>query len=334
MKYRFNYTELVCHVAENADITGVLSRLSTQVVLGITIATVYALFATLRAYPNIAQVLRNIVLALNGVSVLYAIMLASVGLATRHQMNWFHARFLLDAPSFAANSVLFTALAVPGYFTRHWFIIPSIIVLFILMIASFMEWEKLYGAALIALPGCYDEMFLKDVHEYASIEFGVYVGICFVLAIFNPEIPHHVDIGHDNDDNDDNILWRWIKTTCRRWSTRIWNSLAVVALLALTIVTGYEMHYSSSDYRLLQRLLTDAAPVATFGQIIPLATVCIAVALTYAIHFDVNGRSRRQFSALSTRLAALVRRMRGQKIGSVADIELGLRDRHTVYDTR
>ncbi|KAK5724934.1 hypothetical protein LTR17_013423 [Elasticomyces elasticus] len=328
MNDHFNYTNPACHVAENSDITGVLSRLSTQVVLGITIATVYALFATLRAYPNIAQVLRNIVLALNGVSILYTIMLASVGLATRHQMNWFHARFLLDAPSFAANSVLFTALAVPGYFTRHWFIIPSIIILLILMIASFMEWEKLYGAALVALPSCYDERFLKEVHGYAAAEFSVYLVICFALAILNPEAPHQINIGFDN------ALWQWIKLTYRRWAWWIRNGLAVTALIAFTIVTAYEMHYSYSDYHLLQRLLTDAAPVATFGQIIPLATVCIAVALTYAIHFDVNGRSRRQFSALGTKLAALVRRMRGQKTGSVADIELGRRDRHTVYDTR
>ncbi|KAK3629048.1 hypothetical protein LTR56_018284 [Elasticomyces elasticus] len=320
MDYHFKGSDLACSVYENADITGTLMRISTEVPLGVTIVTVYAYFATYRAQPDVAKILRDIALFVNAVSLLYAIVLVSIGLGTRHTMNWFHARFLLDPPSFAADSILFTALAVPGYFTRHWFILPGVFIHFGLMIGLLVEWTRLYKVALIEKPGCYDERYLKDVWIYSSVDFALYVVICFMLAFFNRDIPpendnannnvnddldddvdndvddDHNDDGNEGNDNNDNVnnpnvLRRWTTMIVRRrWPRWVWTLLTVLALIAFTVVAVVEICFSFVDYNLLHPFLISPAPIATFGQVVPLVTVCAAAALAYIIHFDIHGK--------------------------------------------
>ncbi|KAK4900983.1 hypothetical protein LTR27_002166 [Elasticomyces elasticus] len=361
MSYHFKGTDLACGVEENPDITGTLLRISTQVPLMITIITVYTYFAICLAHrhPNVANTLRDIALFINGVSLIYAIVLVSIGLGTRHTMNWFHARFLLDPPSFAADSVLFTALIVPGYFTRHWFILPGVFIHFGLMIGLLVEWTRLYKAALIDKPGCYDARYLKDVWIYACVDFVLYVVICFMLAFFNREITpendnannnvdddvdddveddvddDHNDDGNERNDNNDNVnnpnvLRRWTTMVVRRrWPRWVWMALTVVALIVFTIVAVVEISFSFGDYNLMHSLLISPAHIATFGQVVPLVTVCAAAALAYIIHFDINGLATRQLCALGRRVAASmgwVGRQQGVQGRSAPDVELRVLD--------
>ncbi|KAK5736531.1 hypothetical protein LTR17_007350 [Elasticomyces elasticus] len=299
MGYHMDLENPVCKMTQDPDMSGPFSRDAAIIAALATIITIFAHFITRKPYTNLAGRFSDIALYITGFSLAYAIVLASAALYNQRTTNWFDARFLFDSPSLAANSVLFTALAVPGYFTRNIYIIPGVVVHFSLMIALFVAWIRTYLVAFKNQPGCYDKQYLVDVCIYASVDVVVYVGICIALAICNREIPQRNNVGEedkDKDDEDDDIndqdgkdngIRRWYtKGFWRRWG---WSILTVATLLAFTAITALEIGWSWSDYNALRGFLIDPPPVAAFGQIVPLATVCALIALAYCMHFDVNG---------------------------------------------
>ncbi|KAK4961807.1 hypothetical protein LTR10_002299 [Elasticomyces elasticus] len=275
MGWDFDFKNAMCALKDDSDFSGKGVRTAAQVSVIATIITAYAILATTTSYPEIAKILRNVIQYMNSLSLAFAILLIVVGWAEGQNTNWFHVRFLMDSASFAADSVLFVALVVPDYFTQSVLTIPGIVIYLGLIIPFFVDWTRMYGAALLERPGCYDEDLLEAMWIFSSINLALFVIICIVSAWLNrtaiPKQPNDTEAAAP------------IPMTRKRLI------ITTVAIVPFTMVTAAEIYWSSRDYDLLRPLLHQPSPTWTLGQILPLATVSLGVALTYWVAFDVDG---------------------------------------------
>lgn len=210
-------------------------------------------------HSDLASKLRDMIISLNGLSIFFACTILCSGWALSDTTNWFNMRFLLDSASFAADSVLFVAITIPGYFVRSLLIIPGLMLYLALIVSLFVHWARVYGAELKSRPGCYSKRMLTDMWIFASINITVVIITSLLLGIYH------------------------------RSSTSKLHSRVKIVILFPTVTTCVELYWLFSDYDYLKPLLLAPEASWTLGQIMPLAMIIGGILYAFWTVFDVDG---------------------------------------------
>lgn len=222
----------------------------------------YAILLSECQHSYLADKLRNMIIGLNGLSLFFACTLVCSGWVLSDSTNWFHQRFLLDSASFAADSVIFVAIAIPGYFTRSLLVVPGLILYFVLIVSFFVHWTRVYIAELQSKPDCYSKRMLTDMWIFASINFSIVIITVLALGVYN-----------------------------RSSNPKLFTPVKLVILLP-TVTTLVELYWLFSDYNVLSPLLSKPEADWTLGQLMPLAMIIGAILYSFWTSFDVDGKYR------------------------------------------
>jgi hypothetical protein len=246
-------------------------RIAAAISTVCTVLLAYAIILIELHQPDLTDKLTKIITGLNGLSLFLACVLMCEGWVLSDTINWFNERFLLDSASFAADSVIFVAAAIPGYFTKSVLTIPSLGLYLVLVVSRFVHWVHLYGAALKQKPGCYDEQMLTDCWIFACINFAGVVVTSLLLGIYNRENLRQDDIEQGES------------------STPKAFAPIKLIILAPTTTTCLELYWVFSDYNYLRPLLSAPEHNWTFGQTMPLAMIIGGILYSFWTMFKVDG---------------------------------------------
>ena len=217
-----------------------------------------------------------------GFAIIYAILQVATGWYFASTTSWLHLRFLLDSASLTVDSVVFVAIAVPGYFLESPLAIPGLIAHFCLMIPFFIHWAHKTKEAMDSQPDCYDGQILTDVWIFSGVDFFVFVTTCVLTVAFN----HAPRRQNNNNNNPPGPLSK----------RAMWWTIGAMA--PFTIMTGVQIVFSWADYGGLRSLLLNPTPTFIFGQVLNLETVLVTIVAVLLYPLDINGTMQPSFAHL------------------------------------